>query len=100
MAEQQFRIDVSDKCFDKYGVPDHLRDGIKRYLVDRVQPGSCLQAVLENDLQEAVSRADDVTFAALPSVVKYLFNEAPIEAYGEKGCVSKWLQGKGVIRAK
>lgn len=97
MPDQPFKPDVSKKCFEQYEVPEHLQDGIKRYLIDRIQPGSCLQAVLENDLRDAVLRADETTLLALPSIVKYLFAEAPKEAYGEKGVVSKWLQGRGAV---
>ena len=36
----------------------HLKPGLRRYLVDRIETGGFLRCVLENDLLGAASRAD------------------------------------------
>ena len=74
-----------------YQIPDDLHGGLVRYLVDGIRPGSFLTAVLENDLQEAVMRANPmVNLLALPQLLRFLFNEAPSVSYGSPERVSIW----------
>lgn len=75
----------------QYGVPVHLREGLRRYVDERVAPGAFLRAVLENDLKEAVSRGDTASMEGLTSMVGYLFNQAPESCWGSKEAVKKWL---------
>lgn len=74
-----------------YNIPDGLHGGLIRYLVDGIRPGSFLSAVLENDLQEAVVRANPPEhFAALPALILFLFNEAPSHSWGSPEKVALW----------
>lgn len=74
-----------------YQIPDSLHGGLVRYLVDGIRPGSFLCAVLENDLLEAVTRANPPeNFEALPALVRFLFNEAPATSYGSAEKVAIW----------
>lgn len=72
-------------------VPEHLREGLARYLDEHVQPGQFLVAVLSNDLREAFARADTSSRAGLFDLVKYLYNHAPGGAWGGKRQVEYWL---------
>jgi hypothetical protein len=65
------------ECFAAYQIPEHLREGLERYLVHRIRPGSFLCSVLDNDLREAVTRADPESLVALPRLAVLLYNEAP-----------------------
>lgn len=76
----------------QYGVPVHLRDGLRRYVDERVETGAFLRAVLENDLKEAVTRGDTDSMEGLTCVVGYLFNQAPESCWGSKEAVKKWLR--------
>ncbi len=73
-----------------YDVPDHLREGLVRYFKDGVLPGSFLQAVLCNDLTQAVSRADPRAFAGLRRLVEFLMWEAPLQSWGSRVRVLAW----------
>jgi hypothetical protein len=75
-------------------IPEHMHDGLVRYLVDRVLPGSFLHAVLCNDLFEAAQRADLENTGALASWVFWLREHAPPESYGDPGRVFCWLARK------
>lgn len=73
-------------------LPSYMIPGLMRYLVDRVEPGDFLMAVLENDLRRACERADDVNRATLANYVQFLYNYAPSPAWGSKEKVRAWLQ--------
>ena len=75
-------------------IPEHMHDGIVRYLVDHVLPGSFLHAVLCGDLFEAAQRADPQNTYALASWVFFLREHAPPESYGDPGTVFLWLGRK------
>lgn len=76
---------------EKADVPEHLREGLVRYLVHRIQPGHFLTAVLENNLLQAVARGDDVSLAGLPNLMRFLVNAAPGDASGSPETVREWL---------
>lgn len=57
-------------------------------------PGSFLTAVLENNLKEAVARADEESLDALPHIVAWLYDRAPNVAWGSPKHVHDW-QGLG-----
>jgi len=71
-------------------VPHHLREGLVRYFADGILPGSFLQAVLINDLQQAVGRADPQSMAGLPALITFLTWEVPGEAWGSRRLVLAW----------
>jgi len=71
-------------------VPDHLRPGLVRYFADGILPGGFLQAVLINDLTQAVERADPQSSAMLPVLVWYLSAHAPACAWGSREKVLAW----------
>lgn len=73
--------------------PDML-DAIRRYIDDRIEPGHFLAAVICNDLNEAVGRADDGNLSNLPAFVAYFYNEAPSQCWGSKEQMGAWLEGK------
>lgn len=73
------------------GVPENLHDGIVAYLTERRPTGSFLKAVLENDLAQAVLRADPVTIKRIRETVLFLHNYAPSPSWGSPHTVASWL---------
>ena len=71
-------------------IPPHLQGGLERYLQHGIMPGGFLQAVLENKLKESFERADDISRAALPDIVHYLYNFIPMAAWGSPERVTEW----------
>lgn len=72
-------------------VPMHLREGLLRYLLHHIQPGHFLVAVLENDLLEAVNRADVESMRGLVPLVRFLYMHAPRNVWGSAERVTMWL---------
>ncbi len=71
-------------------VPKHIRHGIVRYILDGASIGGFLQAVIANNLYEAVARADDLNIEALPEIVGYFYDWAPMACWGSPKALKEW----------
>ena len=80
--------------FRDFVIPDHMMDGLTRYIESGIPPGDFLSAVLSNNLHEAVTRADDENVKNLPAYLGYLVNEAPSNCWGSREKVKEWIQVK------
>jgi len=71
-------------------IPHHLRGGLVRYFADGILPGGFMQAVLCNDLTEAVVRGAPGSLFALPALIEFLRWTAPERAWGSRERVLAW----------
>ncbi|MFC3097342.1 hypothetical protein [Alteraurantiacibacter palmitatis] len=71
----------------------HLREGLRRYLVDRIRPGAFLQAVIRNDLAQAVLRADENSLPAIRDIILFLCTAAPGPSHGSPRSLEEWIAG-------
>lgn len=71
-------------------IPDYMQGGLKRWIEHGIVPGRFLCAVLQNDLVEAVGRADDLNSQLLPQYIKYLWNYAPSGCFGSVEKFNDW----------
>ena len=74
------------------GVPEHLHSGLVNYFVHHISPGHFLTAVLENNLCEAMGRADETSRAGLFEIVNFLYNDVPFNSWGTPDRVDTWLE--------
>lgn len=81
------------------GVPETMWGGLERYILNRVAPGHFLQAVLKNDLRDAVGRADDENAKCLRNFVVFLHNYAPGDCWGSPEKYAAYLRGEGSSEA-
>lgn len=72
-------------------VPAHTIGAIDRYVKNRIPTGGFLRAVLENDLREAMGRADSINRESLFDIVSYIYNECPAACWGSVENVEAWL---------
>jgi len=77
-------------------VPDHMIDGVVRYIVRGHAPGRFLTAVLCNDLMGALRRADDTNRDRLWSYGNFLHNYAPSDCFGSPAKFKAWVESGGV----
>ena len=59
--------------------------------------GGFLRAVLENDLLEAVGRADPVSLAAIREIVLWAHWELPGGSHGSPAAVEAWLRAEETV---
>lgn len=74
-------------------IPEHMRDGVRMYVFDFVEPGGFLTAVLENDLAGAVARADHINLQHIAEWGQFLLWAMPRAAWGSPEAVQSWLDG-------
>ena len=68
--------------FRGFTIPAYMLAKLKAYIEHGEAVGHFLTAVLENNLKEAVGRADSENLVVLPAYVGYLYNEAPMTCWG------------------
>ncbi len=82
-------------------LPEHLRDGMQRYIEQGVRPGSFLCSCIDNNALEASTRAaDTATLLALPDIMKFLFNDCPQDCWGSPSKREAWVKVGGLGRVK
>jgi hypothetical protein len=87
------RINMNeDTDFENYrNIPLNTMAALKRYSDDKIETGGFLRAVLENNLMEALGRADIYNREAIFDICQFIYNEMPAPCHGSKAKVSAWL---------
>ena len=73
-------------------IPAHTKAALDRYVEHKILPGGFLMKVLSNDLFGAVGQADSENAAALPDIVRYIYNQLPANAWGSQDLVYKFVE--------
>ena len=74
-----------------YYIPERMMSGIRRYIDDRRRPGEFLQAVISNNLIDAVTFADEENLENLLAFVMYFYWKAPSGCHGSKEKMEAWI---------
>ncbi len=77
-------------------LPNHMQDGMRRYIEKGIPPGSFLEAVLSNDLMGALAKADATNQYALPAYGRYIYNNVPSACHGSSEKVDAWIDAGGL----
>jgi len=72
------------------------KQGIIQFVVNGTRPGDFLQAVLRNDLLEAVTRADSDNLRDLRDITKFVYNCAPAKCWRTPEKVNGWIEAGGL----
>lgn len=71
-------------------VPDYTLQGLDRWAKEGQPPGAFLEAVISNDLEGAIAKADGNNRKVLKLIVRYLWSELPSECYGSEDVLENW----------
>jgi len=82
--------------FREWYIPERMMTAIRRYVEHGVSPGNFLSAVIQNNLSEAVGRADDENLKNIPAFVAYFYNECPMGCWGSPERMEVWINDKQV----
>ncbi len=74
-------------------IPSHMMSGIRRYVDDREPVGGFLEAIITNDLQGAVGRADHINQRLIFEYVSWFYNYEPHNCHGSTEIYNRWLEG-------
>ena len=78
--------------YDYSKLPEHMREGTRRYIEDGGPPGGFLKAVICNDLMEALSRADDINRDRILDFVRFFRWEVPADCWGSMKKMEAWIK--------
>ena len=84
---------------DYSGLPEHIRDGVQRYVERGIIPGDFLQAVIKNQLKESFALADRVNIDNMFAIVGFFYNEVPFGCWGSEEKMIKWNEKGGLLEA-
>lgn len=79
-----------------FHIPDRMMRSIEAYIQKGQPVGDFLQAIICNDLREAVVRADDENIRNLPAFVYYFYQNAPSQCWGTRNHYNNWVAQKGL----
>ncbi len=72
-------------------IPEITLESLIAY-VDTGRPtGGFLEAVIANDLMDAIGRADDANTRAIRAIVQFVYLEVPMEARGSRAAWLAWI---------
>jgi hypothetical protein len=74
--------------------PIHILDAITDYANNHTPHGHFVTAVLENNLSEAIFRADSNSLAGLEDIVRFVYWEIPHSSHGSVEKVNAWLEAE------
>ena len=77
-------------------IPEHMIGGLRRYIEFGIEPGGFLEAVLCNDLKNAVGRADNTNKHRLNDYIMFLYNFAPSDWRGSPEKYQAWIDRRGL----
>jgi hypothetical protein len=78
------------------GVPIHDHDSLIEYIVIGQPLGDFLEAVVENNLTEAIGRADETNRGKLFQICEWLYNNMPMSAWGSPAKYEAWIVEGGL----
>src|SRR5438552_2539481 len=76
--------------FRGFILPEHLRESLDTYVETGRPTGDFLRAVINNDLKDAVARADTENLHIIPAIVGYLSNECQTGSWGHARAWEEW----------
>lgn len=82
-----------EQKFQNWPIDQSLVNSLAMYVKERVPTGGFLRAVLENDLLDAVNRADLVNQMQLRNIANFVRTAVPAVAQGSPEKVIRWLTG-------
>ena len=96
MAEVERLVHMDAFEWNGFYMPPEGLDALKRYVFEGIPTGGFLRAVLENNLEGAVSRADEYNLRNIPVYGFVLFNYCPMTCWGSKEMVDSWIKHRGL----
>lgn len=78
-------------------LPEHMQDGMMRYIEQGYHPGDFLYLMLCHEIYDATGHADHINLQALPTYIRFMYNEIPASAHGSRENVDAWMKSKQEI---
>jgi len=76
-------------------IPERMREGVIRYIMDGVPPGGFLWSILENNFYEAAARADEQNRLYFKEY-SLMLGMLPYKSWGCRKFVTDWISSGGL----
>lgn len=87
-------MDLTEDTPCPEGIQEVIFSALKRYIFHHIVPGGYLRSVLENNLHEASSRGDSVSWDGVRVLVSYIYWQLPGQSWGSREKVDEWVNSK------
>ena len=84
----------SKQALFRHGIPSYMHEGIIGYYENGWKPGSFLSAIINNDLKEAFTHADDTNKHCIKNYIMWFYAYAPSGTWGYPNAVDIWINSK------
>ena len=78
-------------------IPEHMHEGVDRWVNDGCEPGHFLTHILENDFAHAAERADLANQRSLFNYARLLIVYLPMACWGSKENMKEWREHGGYV---
>ena len=92
MTESQDVIDELNEGFKTLRISSYMCHGVYAYVIQHQRTGQFLQAVIQNNLLDAVCRADSENLFVIRGWVKLFHNFTPSLCHGSKEKYDAWVK--------
>lgn len=82
---------------DQY-ITRRMMKHVRAYIDEGARPGPFLQAVICNDLVNALGKADPENYRNVHAFIGYFYNEAPSQCWGCLDNMRAWIEAKRKVR--
>ena len=83
-----------------FEIPAYMMPHVIDYIENGAPVGNFLTAIITNNLEGAVARADGQNISNIPAYVCFFYNYAPADCYGSSNKMAEWYktrEAKGSI---
>lgn len=94
LSEEEFITKAMNFSHEGMVLSEPCIYGLVNYIYHKKPTGGFLNCVLQNDLINAVSRADDFNRKNLAAYVVFMYNNVPSVCWGSVERVQQWLNTK------
>lgn len=88
--EVQQLIDMSEPLIDRRPMRADVKASLDNWAERAWMPGDFLRAVLENDLMQAINRADAYNLGTIAQITRYIYTNLPGGCHGSPDRVRVW----------
>lgn len=92
MTESQDVQDELKRGLDTYQIPTYMYKALREYVNDHKAPGHFIQAIIMNNLSDAVAHADEKNLFVLRAWVGIFHNFAPSLCHGSEEKYKEWIK--------
>jgi len=77
-------------------LPEHIREGMRRYIEEGCPPGRFLQHVIKNKLVDSFGLADPTNKVRMHDICSFMYNQAPLPCWGNATRYNEWIKKGGL----